>query len=90
MGLNWDLSREFLKKLWDDQGALCALSKLPFRPVEEKGKATMFSPSLDRIDPGGGYTRGNVRFILHGLNTMKGKSSDTDLISVCRAVMGNN
>lgn len=89
-GIEWDLSREFLKELWAKQDAKCALSLVPFRPVEEKGKATMFSPSLDRINPNGGYTKNNVRFILHGLNTMKGKSSDEDLVNVCRAVVENN
>jgi hypothetical protein len=73
--------------MWDDQGGRCELSNIEFRPVETKGKATLFSPSLDRVKPELGYVPGNVRFILNGLNNLKGSATDEDLFLVCEAVM---
>jgi len=85
-GIEWGLNRDFVKGLWEMQEGKCALSGFPFSPVQERGKATTFSPSIDRIDPGGGYVPGNVRFILHGLNSLKGREDDEAVFAVCRAV----
>ncbi len=85
-GAEWSLSREFIKALWEQQDGKCALSGFEFRPVEEKGKSTMFSPSLDRIRPDGGYVPGNVRLILHGLNSLKGQHTDEEVMAVCKGV----
>jgi hypothetical protein len=43
------------------------------------GKLRRSSPSLDRINPAGGYTRGNIRVISHRANTLKSNASLEEL-----------
>lgn len=63
----------------------CALSGIDF--VIGQGKVTPYSPSMDRVKPELGYVLGNVRFILHGLNDLKGTGTDEDLLYICRRVV---
>lgn len=50
---------------------VCELTGLPFNLDNEEGFA-WDSPSLDRVDSTGGYTYGNVRMILYGMNAALG------------------
>jgi hypothetical protein len=64
----------------------CALTKLEFSLNEEK--ISPMSPSIDRIDPKGGYIKTNCRIILNGLNMMKSaESSDDMLYTIARALL---
>lgn len=65
---------------------LCELSGVPF--VTTPNNRTMFSLSLDQIKHGKGYTKDNSRFILWGLNAMRGANgSDDDMRKICRAML---
>jgi hypothetical protein len=44
-----------------------------------------FSPSIDRIIPTLGYTKGNCRFILHALNALKGSGTDEQALAIAGA-----
>lgn len=64
----------------------CELTGLEFRPNRGHGCGPApFSPSIDRIDPALGYTKGNCRFILHALNALKGAGTDEDAITIAKA-----
>ena len=39
--------------------------------VFQKGAFTFYSPSLDKINPHLGYVKGNVLWVLHGVNNFK-------------------
>ena len=68
-GLDFDLQTEDVLDLWEDQQGKCLLSGIPFSHKKgQRGKAHYASPSLDRIDPAKGYSKGNVRLICYGLN----------------------
>lgn len=83
-GIPFDLDPQWARQQPDE----CALSGIPFRKGE--GKLSIYSPSLDRKRPELGYTKDNCRFILAGLNALKGSDTDEDLISVCCAVVERN
>ena len=65
--LPFDLDVEWvLERL---EAGVCHLSGEPFDLTEVRGFST---PSLDKIDPKGGYTKENTRVILFGLNAALG------------------
>lgn len=66
----FNLSIEYLRKLWDTNKGCCSISQIPFDFNNEKSKfgKSPYRPSLDRIDNAKGYIEGNVRFILWALN----------------------
>lgn len=72
-GLAFDLTSSFLEELWNKQGGKCALTGIPFKLDEDK--ANGYGPSLDKIDPKGGYTQDNVQWLLGLVNTMKSDHS---------------
>lgn len=86
-GIDFDLDKEFLVSLWFKQGGRCALSEVPFERTPVLGSAHIFSPSLDRVDQKKGYTKGNVRWLLHGINSLRGMGTDEDVMAICEAVV---
>ena len=74
------------------QGCLCILSKkdivipeiCPILGIPLKGSlgnASKNSPSLDRIIPALGYTRGNVQIISYQANTMKNNATPEEILA---------
>ena len=57
--------------------AICPLLKIPLEAGD--GGTHAGSPSLDRIDPNGGYTKDNVWVISHKANTMKSNATLDEL-----------
>lgn len=68
--LAFDLSTTYLEELWAVQDGCCLLTgiKLNIPPEGTGGYHFYDSPSIDKIDPKGGYTKGNIRLICYGMN----------------------
>lgn len=81
-GFPFDLTREWGEKRWTGH---CEVSGLPFSIVE-KAPRTLFSPTLDRIVPSGGYTQNNSRFVLWGVNAFKQNGTDADMFLIAEAI----
>lgn len=79
-GLECNLDSAWGESVWT---GFCALTNLPFNLGANA--AGPFSPSLDKIDNAKGYTQDNCRFILHGINLLKGVGSDEDVSKICEA-----
>ena len=79
-----EIDRDFLIRMYHDQDGKCALSKLP---MEHKWH-NLCSISVDRIDSGLGYIRGNVQLVCKWANLAKGSHGNEDfevlLGKVCR------
>jgi hypothetical protein len=60
--------------------SVCPVLGLPLKTNYEVVKHD--SPSIDRIDPKGGYTMDNVRIISHRANTLKNDASIEELEKV--------
>lgn len=88
-GAPFSIDAEGIVLLMQEQ-SVCAISGIPFRDTVEPGVPHPYSPSLDRIWPEVGYVYGNLRFILNGLNALKGRGTDEDLLNICRAVVERN
>jgi hypothetical protein len=64
----------------------CAVSGLPFwQDDADQYGPTM--PSIDRIDPSGDYSDGNTRVILYGVNALRGRGSEADMIRIATAIV---
>lgn len=89
-GLPFDIDRDFLLKLWEDQEGRCALTKELFDLRIEDEKLTTAkrnSPSIDRIEPSKGYVKGNVRLVTFQVNMAKGFYTDEDFYDMCRKAL---
>ena len=69
-GLTFNLDTDYLEDLWGRQNGCCLLTgiKLNIPPESTGGSHFYDSPSLDRVDPKGGYTKDNVRLVCYGVN----------------------
>jgi hypothetical protein len=85
-----DLTKEYLKNLWDEQQGTCPLTGWKLILPKGTGKSwdikSPYNASLDRIDNSIGYVKGNVRFISIMANLGRAVFSDEQLIDFCKAV----
>jgi hypothetical protein len=73
LGVPFDIDTAHLIQLWDEGGGRCAISGVPFEVRRfTPGKKDPLRPSLDRIEAGGGYVRGNVRLVCLAVNFFMG------------------
>jgi len=72
------ITPEFLYSLWDTQGGLCALSKMPMFHEFHNPR----SVSIDRIDGKLGYVPGNVQLVCQWVNLAKNKFSNEQILAV--------
>jgi hypothetical protein len=67
---------DYMIQLWEQQRGLCYYTSIPMSGSgTDKGLPVWNSPSVDRIDPGTGYTIGNVVWCLNCINSFKGQMS---------------
>lgn len=84
VNITLDEIMEILRK----QNYRCAISGLPFWCGSTAAYGPTI-PSIDRIHAPGGYTRSNVRVVLLGVNGLRGRGSDDDMLMIARAVVKN-
>lgn len=67
----FDLDYDWVLDRVESIGFKCELTDLPFYcPGGEGMRVNPLAPSLDRIDPKGGYTKDNVRITILAINVM--------------------
>ena len=73
--LDYNIDADYLMELWEEQEGCCSLSGIKL--VLEKGSGVNevhpYTPSIDKIDSKGGYTRGNVRITCYHMNVALNK-----------------
>jgi hypothetical protein len=86
--LPFNLTVDFLYRLWTEQAGRCCISDIPFNlDYPEVPRTPRWdSPSLDRIDPSRGYVEGNIRLVLYQVNCGIGPYGLEQFQSLCRAV----
>ncbi len=83
----FDLDLDYLVELWETQNAKCMVSGLPFQRSRSKWRRNPFTPSLDRIDPILGYTKGNVRFVLDAVNVSLNEWGLETMLPIFKAIV---
>lgn len=67
----FDLTLDWALRTAELQNFRCALTGIPFHAAHKSpGVKNPYTPSLDRIDPKGGYTQSNVRIVVFAINAM--------------------
>tara|TARA_Y100001970_G_C13483638_1_gene485594 strand:- start:64 stop:444 length:381 start_codon:yes stop_codon:yes gene_type:complete len=85
----FDLTRDDVMKMFDDQDGRCYYSGLKLNVVKADASRTHdpFKMSLDCVDPNLGYVKGNVVWCAYCVNALKLKMSEDSMIAVCRAIV---
>lgn len=82
-------SLQDLKQIWDQQNGICPITG--WKLILKEGKACLPNQaSLDRIDSGQGYIKGNLRFVALIANYCRNNFSDKQVLDFCSAVVYNN
>lgn len=86
-GLAFDLDPAWFKE--KVEAGICELSGLPFDLRGRKGLGSRYpnAPSVDRINPKGGYTKDNCRMILWWLNRCFADLGQDYCLGIFRAVL---
>lgn len=92
-GIEFNISIEYLWKLFLDQKGKCAISGLPIslsksRKTKEARKSQ--TASLDRIDCDKGYTEDNVQWVHRDINLMRNTMSIELFKNYCKTVVNYN
>lgn len=95
-GWKFDITTDFIQELFRNQNGKCAITKIPFTFNRTKHHSTKgrkkdpFSPSLDRIDAGKGYTKNNVRLVCLVVNLALNEFGDKIFVQMCEEFVKNN
>lgn len=85
--VQFNLTPEYLIKLWESQQGKCYYSKLKMESHgKEFGWQRWNSPSLDRKDPDKGYTIGNVVWCCFGINSFKGRLNEEQFEKILQTI----
>ncbi len=79
----WDITIEYIWRIYLKQGKVCALSGLPLDFDAESDNGTV---SIDRIKNEKGYVRRNIQLIHKDLNYMKYVYDQKYFIKMCKLV----
>ena len=86
-----DIDEQFLKELYDNQGGLCALTKMPMvLKRSQSGTASPYQVSVDRKDNDKDYSKDNVRLTCLIANLARNIFEDADVLKFCQEVTKNN
>lgn len=86
LGVPCDLTLDFMiKKVLC---GVCEVTGIPFELGLSKEQHTKaFSPSVDRIIPGGGYTQDNVRVVVYIYNIARSDFAEEDVLALAKALV---
>ena len=82
----FNITKEDLKYLWDEQKGLCALSGIPMTYELDNGRIYT-NVSVDQILPNKGYTIDNIQLVCMGINQMKSDLDMSTLLFLCKSLL---
>lgn len=95
-GKKWYLKISDVQEIYERQGKVCALTKLPIgwgKHCENGAKKTMptrYSVSIDRIDSKRSYCKDNIQLVHKNVNIMKHKTPMKEFVHFCKLVYLTN
>ena len=89
-GFDFEITPEYIWKLFEEQNRQCILSGLPLTFFPDSNRKHLQTASVDRIDSNKGYIEGNIQILHKVVNQMKSFLSDYELISFCNLIAKRN
>jgi len=88
--LKFNIDKEYIIDLWEENLGCCALTGQPFDLTSwgEKGQVNPQTPSIDRIIPKKGYTKGNIRLITYHMNISLSDFGTEEFERLAKAYLG--
>lgn len=86
---NFNLTKEYLKELWESQEGKCYYTHadISFTYVTDKHKSAHYlQPALDKKDPSLGYVKGNVVWASSLINTMKHDCTTEEFFEIVNVI----
>jgi hypothetical protein len=88
LSLPYDLDKKWILERLDSISWKCELTGLPMNlRVDTRVGFNWDSISVDRINPKGGYTKDNVRFVLNQINIFRQDASDDQMYMLAKALL---
>jgi hypothetical protein len=84
--LDFNLTLDFLKYLWNKQCGKCALSNIDMTSVFFSGRVPT-NVSIDRIDSNKGYIMDNIQLVCMACNQMKNDLTKEELYKFCKNIV---
>jgi hypothetical protein len=73
------------------EAGICEMTGVRFKPFRPGGgQIQPYAASLDRVDPGKGYTYDNCRWVLQGINYLRNKLNDPDFKHIVVLFVANS
>lgn len=87
--LEFDVTLDDVKELWNKQGGKCALSGLEMTYIFGNGR-TPTNISIDKKDCSKGYVKDNIQLVCMAVNQMKSDLSYSELLIFCKSIIQYN
>lgn len=84
--IKFTLGKQDLQRKWEEQKGICALTGLPMTHIW-KGGFVGSNISVDRIENDKPYSNSNTRLVCRIANHMKFQMTDSELLTICRAMV---
>lgn len=84
--LDFDLTFEYIKELWNQQNGICALSGIQMTFLLQDGRVPT-NVSIDKINRLKGYVKGNVQLVCMACNQMKSDLTEDELYYFCQQIV---
>lgn len=84
--IQFSITKEDLEYLWHKQNGLCAISGIPMTYEIDSGRVYT-NVSVDKINPGKGYTLDNIQLVCMEVNQMKSDLDMQTLLFLCKSII---
>lgn len=84
--IEFNITFEYIKELWNEQKGICALSNVPMTYLLREGR-TPTNVSIDKIDRTKGYIKGNIQLVCMACNQIKSDLTEEEMYNFCKKIV---
>ena len=84
--IEFNITFEYIKELWNKQKGICALSNIPMTYLLKEGR-TPTNVSIDKIDRTKGYIKDNIQLVCMACNQIKSDLIEEEMYNFCKKIV---